>query len=60
MTFWGPEKLPSPDDPEAPATAPASDARRARPLGHVRRAITPAMRMATAQADMSGMSRRRS
>ena len=26
MTFWGPEKLPSPDDPEAPASAPASDA----------------------------------
>jgi proton-translocating NADH-quinone oxidoreductase chain L len=25
MTFWGPEKLPSPDDPEAPEIAPASD-----------------------------------
>ena len=24
MTFWGPEKLPSPDDPEAPAPEPAS------------------------------------
>ena len=23
MTFWGPEKLPSPDDPEAPEPAPA-------------------------------------
>ena len=26
MTFWGPEKLPSPDDPEAPPGEPASDA----------------------------------
>jgi proton-translocating NADH-quinone oxidoreductase chain L len=25
MTFWGPEKLPSPDDPEAPPGEPASD-----------------------------------
>lgn len=25
MTFWGPEKLPSPDDPEAPERAVASD-----------------------------------
>ena len=24
MTFWGPEKLPSPDDPEAPRTEPGS------------------------------------
>jgi NADH-quinone oxidoreductase subunit L len=24
MTFWGPEKLPSPDDPEAPAPEPSS------------------------------------
>jgi len=24
MTFWGPEKLPSPDDPEAPAPEPGS------------------------------------
>jgi proton-translocating NADH-quinone oxidoreductase chain L len=26
MTFWGPEKLPSPNDPEAPPSEPASDA----------------------------------
>jgi NADH-quinone oxidoreductase subunit L len=25
MTFWGPEKLPSPDDPEAPPRAPSID-----------------------------------
>lgn len=25
MTFWGPEKLPSPDDPEAPAVDPHTD-----------------------------------
>ena len=26
MTFWGPEKLPSPDDPEAPPVEPSTDA----------------------------------
>jgi NADH-quinone oxidoreductase subunit L len=34
MTFWGPEKLPSPDDPEAPPAEPGSGHADHEPHGH--------------------------
>ena len=33
MTFWGPEKLPSPDDPEAPQPSPAPGTAATSPRG---------------------------
>ena len=59
MTFWGPEKLPSPDDPEAPPIAAAD--RRSRPRAAMAATITATpMPMRTATARTSATSRRRS
>ena len=59
MTFWGPEKLPSPDDPEAPESAldrrrgPTATNPQRQPDAH-------GARMVTNRADTSDMSRPRS
>ena len=60
MTFWGPEKLPSPDDPEAQESVAGE-----RRAAHGHSAIAgshhaTAMRMVTVRADTSGTNRRRS
>jgi NADH-quinone oxidoreductase subunit L len=49
MTFWGPEKLPSPDDPEAQESAPASDV-----PGHGHSAISHAHAVGDAHGHDSG------
>ena len=60
MTFWGPEKLPSPDDPEVPASRPGERRRFARPFGIRGRPRATAMPTVTVRADTSGTNRRRS